>query len=221
VQLDLRQILNGILKRWWLAVIVMVVAAAVAYAYSAMQPSVYQSEVTLVAAPVPLDNGQIEAIQKTLPTYAQQLGSKEFWQQVIDREMIQDVDPDSLVGKINVQARPTSNALVMTVDSSDPQKAALLADRISNDFVDLRNADNQDVNPGGFRTVWTITEAAAPPTSPYQPRPRLYAGAAALFGLILGLLLAVILELLDTSLKSSNDVEQYLGLSTVGIIPRG
>ena len=91
MQIDLRQILNGLRKRWWLAAIVMITAAAVAYAYSAMQPSVYQAEVTLVAAPVPLDNGQIEAIQKTLPTYAQQLGSKEFWQQVIDSDMIQDV----------------------------------------------------------------------------------------------------------------------------------
>jgi capsular polysaccharide biosynthesis protein len=221
VQIDLRQILNGLRKRWWLVVITTLAAAAVAYIYSAMQPSVYQAQATLVAAPVPLDNGQIEAIKKTLPTYAQQLGSVEFWRSVIDHEGIQDVDPKGLVGKINVQARPDSNSLVMTVDSGDADKAATLADRIANAFVDQRNADNQDVNPGGFRTVWTITQAPAKPDSPYQPRPKLYAAAAALFGLLLGLLLAIALELLDTTLKSSNDVEQYLGLNTVGIIPKG
>jgi capsular polysaccharide biosynthesis protein len=219
MQLDLRQILNGLRKRWWLAVIVALSAAAVAYAYSKMQPSVYQSRVTIVARPVPLDNGQIEAIIKTLPTYAQELGSQQFWQQVINEDMIQDVDVNSL--KINVQAQPNNNALVMTVDNSNPEKAALIADRISTAFVEQHNAENQDINPGGFRTVWTITQGPDVPSQPYQPRPNLYAGAAGLFGLILGMLLAIALELLDTTLKSPAEVEQYLHMNTLGVIPKG
>jgi capsular polysaccharide biosynthesis protein len=49
----------------------------------------------------------------------------------------------------------------------------------------------------------------------------LYAAAAGLFGLVLGLLLAVGLELLDTSLKTPGDVRQWTGMSTIGVIPRG
>lgn len=221
MQLDLRQILNGLRKRWWLALLVMVSAAAAAYIYSKMQPEIYQAQVAIVARPVPLDNGQIEAIKKTLPTYAQELGSQEFWQAVINRDMIQDVDPGSLPGKINVQARPDSNSLVMTVDNRRAETAALLADRISTAFVETHNAENQDINPGGFRTVWTVTQAPGVPSRPYQPRPTLYAGAAGLFGLILGLLLAIAIELLDTTVKSPADVEQYLNMHTVGVIPKG
>ena len=68
MQLDLRQILNGLRKRWWLALLVMLSAGVVAYLYSNAQPTLYQARVTLVAQPVPPDNGTIEAIKKTMST---------------------------------------------------------------------------------------------------------------------------------------------------------
>jgi capsular polysaccharide biosynthesis protein len=221
MQLDLRQILNGIRKRWWLALLVALAAAAVAYLYTDAQPRVYQAQTTLAARPVPPDNGMIEAIKKTMPTYAQELGSKEFWRQVVDSNMIQDVDVNALPGQIRVQPRPDENSIVMTVDSGDPQKAALLADRIATAYVEKQAAENQDVSAGGNRVVWSVTQAAEQPSQPYQPRPRLYAAAAGLFGLIVGLLLAVALELLDTTLKTPNEVQQFLDLNTLGVIPRG
>jgi len=221
MQLDLRQIVNGLRKRWWLVLLVMLSAGAAAYLYADSQPRIYQTQATLVARPVPLDNGSIEAIKKTLPTYAQELGSKEFWRQVVNNSMIQDVDVDALPGLIKVQPRPDENSLVMTVDNRDPMTAALLADRIGRAFVERQMGQNQEVNPGGIRTVWTLTQAAEVPAQPYQPRPRLYGAAAALFGLLLGLLLAIALELLDTTLKTPSEVEQYLGMNTLGVIPRG
>jgi len=188
---------------------------------------VYQARVTLVAKPVPPDNGLIEAIKKTLPTYAQELGSKDLWTRVVDDNMIQDVDVNALPGLIKVQAQPDQNALVMTVDrasmttdSNSGEVAAILADRISRAFVERQMADTQS-NVGGNRVVWDITQPAEAPDRPYQPRPLLYGGAAALFGLVLGLLLAIALELLDTTLKTPSEVSQYLGMNTLGVIPRG
>jgi capsular polysaccharide biosynthesis protein len=218
MQLDLRQILNGLRKRWWIPLVVMLTAGLVAYLITDAQPRVYQAQVTLVAQPVPPDNGLIEAIKKTMPTYAQQLGSKDFWRQVVDDNMLQDVDVNALPGLIAVQPRPDENSLVMTVDNGNPRVAALLAERISQAFVE-QQAATQQATPGGNRVVWDITQAAEEPTQPYQPRPRLNAAAAALFGLLLGLLLAVALELLDTTLKTSSEVEQYLGMNTLGVIP--
>ena len=220
MQLDFKQILNGVRKRWWLALIVLLTAAVVAFAYEKTLPDVYQSQVTLVAEPVPPDNGLIEAIQKTMPTYAQQLSNKDFWRKVVDDNHIQDVDIGALPGLIRVQPRPTDNSIVMTVDNGDPQLAAMLADRISNAFVEQQMAKTQDISAGGNRVVWTITQPAEVPQKPYQPRPLLTTAAAALFGLILGLLLAIVLELLDTSLKSPAEIQQYLGMNTVGVIPK-
>src|SRR5947207_11695161 len=221
MHLDIRQILNGLRKRWWLVLIVMLTAGAVAYLYTNDQPRIYQAQVTLVAKPVPPDNGLIEAIKKTMPTYAQELGSKDLWRQVIDDNMIQDVDVEALPGQIKVQSRPDDNALVMTVDNKSGKQAAILADRISKAFIEKQMADTQGSSVSGNRVVWDITQPAEEPSKPYQPRPTLYGAAAALFGLILGLLLAIALELLDTTLKTPSEVNQYLGMSTLGVIPRG
>ena len=220
MQVDIKQILSGLRKRWWLALIVMLSAGAVAYLYTNAQPRIYQAQVILVSKCVPPDNGCIEAIKKTLPTYAQELGSKDLWRQVIDDNLIQDVDLDALPGQIKVQARPDDNDLVMTVDNKSADMAAVLADRISRAFVGRQMADTQDLVSGN-RVVWDIPQTPEPPQRPYQPRPLLYGGAAALFGLILGLLLAIALELLDTTLKTPSEVSQYLGMNTLGVIPKG
>ena len=219
MQLDLKQILEGLRKRWWLALIVALAAAAVAYLYSISQPQVYQAQAVVAARSVPVDNGMIEAIKKTLPTYAAEMASKDLIRQVVDDNQIPDVDPDTVV--LLPQARPDDNSIVMTVDHSNGMIAAQLAEGVSNAFIEEQAAENQQANASGQRVVWVTTQAAAIPSQPYQPRPRLYAAAAGLFGLLLGLLLAIGLELLDTSLKTPADVERYVGVNTVGIIPRG
>ena len=199
--------------------IVALAAAAVAYFYSNSQPQVYQAQVVVSAKPVPPDNGLIEAIKKTLPTYAAEMASKDLIRRVVDDNQIPDVDPDTVV--LRTQARPDDNSIVMTVDHSNGTIAAQLAEGVSNAFREEQAAENQQANASGQRVVWVTTQAAAIPGQPYQPRPRLYAAAAGLFGLLLGLLLAIGLELLDTSLKTPADVERYVGVNTVGIIPRG
>lgn len=219
MQLDLKQILEGLRKRWWLALIVALAAAAVAYLYSNSQPQVYQAQVTVSAKPVPPDNGLIEAIKKTLPTYAREMASADLIRQVVDDNRIPDVDPGTLA--LKTQARPDDNSIVMTVDHSNGLIAAQLAEGISEAFKEQQAAENQQANASGQRVVWVTTQAAFVPTEPYQPRPKLYAAAAGLFGLLLGLLLAIGLELLDTTLKTPAEVQRYVGVNTVGVIPRG
>ena len=219
MQLDVIQILDGLRKRWWIPLLVALVAAAVAYLYTDMQPRVYQSQVTVSAKPVPPDNGLIEAIKKTLATYAAEMKSPDLVRQVVDGYGIVDVDPGTV--SLLTQARPDDNSIVMTVDHGDPVVAAQLAEGVSEAFKERQAADNQQANASGQRVVWVTTQPATVPSSPYQPRPRLYAAAAGLFGLVLGLLLAVGLDLLDTSLKTPGDVRQWTGMSTIGIIPRG
>ncbi len=220
MQLDFRQILNGLRKRWWLAVIVALTAGVVAFLYSNSQPKIYQSQTTMIAETVPLDNGVVEAIKKTLTTYTQDLGSKASWRSALDNSLVRNVSVDGLAGQIKIQARPDDTSIVMTVDNTDPAMAQLVAGVIAQDFVERQNAANQQASAAGSRVVWLISQEAALPDKPYQPRPLLYTTAAALFGLILGLLLAIVLELLDTTLKNPPEVQQYVGLNTLGVIPK-
>ncbi len=222
MQIDIQQILTGLKKRWWLALIVAITAAAVAYIATDLQPRVYQAQVTVAAQSVPLDNGMVEAIKKQLVSYALQMSSPDFIADVVDGkygEPIQDVDPAALV--LKAQAQPDNQTIVMTVDHADGLVAARIAEAVSNAFIEVQAAANQQANSSGQKVLWVVTQPASVPSEPYQPRPKLYAAAAGLFGLLLGLLLVIGLELLDTTLKSAVDVQRFTGLNTIGVIPRG
>src|SRR3954467_10379420 len=147
MQLDLKQILDGLRKRWWLALIVALTAAAVAYLYSNSQPQVYQAQVVVSAKPVPPDNGLIEAIKKTLPTYAAEMASKDLIRRVVDDNQVPDVDPDTVL--LRTQARPDDNSIVMTVDHSNGTIAAQLAEGVSEAFKEEQAAENQQANASG------------------------------------------------------------------------
>jgi succinoglycan biosynthesis transport protein ExoP len=62
-------------------------------------------------------------------------------------------------------------------------------------------------------------EKAAVPVLPIRPNRQQNIGLAALFGLFVGLALALVLELVDDRINSPEDAERTFGLPTLGLIP--
>ena len=65
-----------------------------------------------------------------------------------------------------------------------------------------------------------VHEIAKPDSSPARPNVPLLLSIGAGLGLILGLILAFFLEYLDTSVKTLDDVERYLGVPVLAVIPK-
>jgi uncharacterized protein involved in exopolysaccharide biosynthesis len=64
-----------------------------------------------------------------------------------------------------------------------------------------------------------IIEEAAPPVVPIRPRKARNVALSIAAGLVLAFGVAFALEYLDTTVKTPDDVERYLGLSVIGIVP--
>ena len=64
-----------------------------------------------------------------------------------------------------------------------------------------------------------IIEEATPPSAPIYPRKAANLGMSLVAGLVLACVLAFGLEFLDTTVRTADDVERYLGLSVIGIVP--
>ena len=64
-----------------------------------------------------------------------------------------------------------------------------------------------------------IVSPAVEPQSPVQPNVSLNLSVGFVVGIVLGLIFAFIIEHLDTSIATIEEVETYLGLPVVGIIP--
>lgn len=69
-------------------------------------------------------------------------------------------------------------------------------------------------------TIARVIDPALPPGSPVKPQKARIIGIATLVGLVIGVLLALLLERLDNTFKSSAEVEEKLGLPVLGIIQR-
>ena len=65
-----------------------------------------------------------------------------------------------------------------------------------------------------------VVAMAAPPAVPSSPGPKIFAAAGFTVSLLLGSLLAILLERLDRGLRSAREVESALGLTTLGLVPR-
>ena len=72
-----------------------------------------------------------------------------------------------------------------------------------------------------FRTTNArVVEQATPATSPISPNTKRSMVAAALLGLLLSVLLAFVLEHLDSTIKTAEDVEKHLQLPVLGLVPQ-
>jgi uncharacterized protein involved in exopolysaccharide biosynthesis len=64
-----------------------------------------------------------------------------------------------------------------------------------------------------------IVEEATAPSAPIRPRKAWNLGLSIVAGLVLAFGMAFGLEYLDTTVKTPDDVERYLGLSVIGVVP--
>lgn len=72
-----------------------------------------------------------------------------------------------------------------------------------------------------FRTTNArLVEVAVPSRAPISPNTKRSMVAAALFGLLLSTLLAFVLEHLDSTIKTAEDVERHLQLPVLGLVPQ-
>jgi capsular exopolysaccharide synthesis family protein len=91
------------------------------------------------------------------------------------------------------------------------------AEKDLSSFIDQRNAieSGKEVN---LNNVWVV-DSATPPEFPFKPDPMLNLMLAAVVGLVGGIGLAFLLEHLDDTLASPDEVERALGLPVVASIP--
>src|SRR5699024_6529683 len=132
-------------------------------------------------------------------------------------EVIENLELDMTVGQLNsnitVNSEQNSQVVNVSVQNADPKLAVDIANMTATVFkeeiVDLMNVDN--VN------VLAEAEMAEKP-SPVKPNPKLNIAIAAVVGLMIGVGIAFLLEYLDTTMKTEEDIEEILQLPVLGLI---
>lgn len=123
-----------------------------------------------------------------------------------------DMKPEELIEKISVSVADNSRVISITVTDSDPYVARDMADCVRN------MAAEHIKNVMDYEAVNVVDEASIPdePSSPKTLRNGILGG---ILGCFLAIALIIILHVTNDTIKTSEDAERYLGMSTLGIIP--
>lgn len=131
----------------------------------------------------------------------------------VEQDVAQSLGLSSLSGyKVDVTSSTTTRVISLSVTGTDPQ----MASDIANAFVSHVSGVAQQVM--GVESVNVIDNASVP-TEPSGPRRALYTLVGALVGLLASVFIMVILDLVDTRIKSSEEAEQLLGVPVIGHFP--
>lgn len=128
-------------------------------------------------------------------------------------ETAADLGMENLDGyDVAVTSETTSRVIGLSVTGHDPQTAAAIA----NSMMENVSAIAQEVM--SIESVNPIDDARVPeePSGPNRP---LYVAVALMAGLFLAVAIVVLEDMLNTKVRSHEDVEELLGSPVVGRIP--
>ncbi len=189
---------------------------AVAVIYARVQTPIYRSSIRLEVS-ARFDNGQQLALERQLPQLAQRVRTTDVAREV-DQRLRLDLGEQAILGKVRSEAVTASGQIQVEADDVDPGRVEAIVLETARVFEEQHAARNQGI-PTQDRALVSILDRPTPARLVW-PQTRVIAGAAALLGLFVGALLALLIDYLDDTLKTAADVERTLGTVTLGRIPR-
>lgn len=134
---------------------------------------------------------------------------------LVKEELKLNMTTEELNGKIAVGSEQDSQVVNVTVEDPNPQTAANIANKTAEVFekeiVKIMNIDNVKILAKA-----TVSDQQ----SPIKPNPLLNIAIALVVGLMAGVGIAFLLEYLDNTIKTEQDIEKLLELPVLGVITR-
>lgn len=222
--MELKQYWNIVKKRLWLILLFVVVACSAAgvYSYYFVDPQ-YQASTKLIVnqtnepgnAAGNLDMSAISSNIQLVKTYKEIIRTPRIMDKVVERFPELNASSGELIQKVNVSS--VNDTQVMSLSAIDPsyERAAHIVNAVSVVFQEeiplLFNIDNV-----------SILNEADPARSPGQvsPNPVLNVTVAFLLAFMIGVGAAFLLEYLDDTIKTEEDIQAVLQLPTLSVIPK-
>ncbi len=221
-ELDLRQYWDILRKRWLIVVALPLIAALSSglISFLILKP-VYQASTTLIvgkkaseslqAAGQMLDYNVLMANQQLAKTYGTIAQSRTVEQNVL-KELKLPMTVGQLNSQISINPVKSTEILEIQVTNGNPELAAKIANTMAQEFskavIEIKKVDSV-----------SIVDTAVAPTSPIKPNKKLNVMIAFVVGLMASVGLVFLLEYLDNTVKTTNDVENLLGIPVLGLIP--
>jgi capsular polysaccharide biosynthesis protein len=218
--MELRRYLS-IIRRRLLLTVAVVVAALVAGWLITPRAHTYTASTTLYVGRAAIDSAQVSGdsvagFDRVIKTFTAMLPSPRVVQAGIEEAGV-DRSAGATAGATQAAQVENTNLIQLSVTDRDPAVARALANGISKAFV---SELNQVEASGGQRPpVVSVYERATTPSVPDPSNLLRNLALAGLLGLVIAGSVVGLLEHLDISFRSVDDVEHRLELPVLGVIP--
>lgn len=215
--IDLLELLEVLWKKAHIILLCGIIAALLAFAGTSLLITPQYTSKTKVyvlsksSGETTITSSDLQAGTYLTKDYTELVKSRTVLEQVIALLEL-DMKPDELINMVSVETASDSRILTIKVTNEDPKKAKEIADAVrecvSVQITEIMNAE----------AVNTVESADLPeePSSPNLMKNILLGG---ILGVFFAMAAVVVVYLLDDTVKTSDDVETYLGLNTLALIP--
>ena len=215
IEIDLLELFYALRHRWWAILLALVIGAGAAGVYtkkliaphyqSTSMVYVLSKETTLASL------ADLQIGSQLTKDYSVIIKSRPVLQEVIDKQNL-DLTTDELGEMITIDNPKDTRILSITVEDVEPMRAKAIVDEVtksaSNYIGDIMEMVPPKVIEDGV--------VAVKPSSP-SVKKNAAVGGLGLAVLVCGLI--CLKTVLDDTIKSEEDIEKYLGLSVLAVIP--
>ncbi len=143
--------------------------------------------------------------------YAQLIKSRYVLEEVIQTLHL-DMEYDEFLDYVSISTPDDTRIVAITVRDSDPMMAMKEANCV-------REVASKHIQKGMVFAAITMAELPSMPTEKYSPSAKRWTLIGGVAAVVLVSMIIVLNYLMDDTIKTSDDVEAYLGLSTLAMIP--
>jgi polysaccharide biosynthesis transport protein len=214
--LPLMHLISVIRRRIWTIVAVAVVLTGVVVGFSLVQTPRYETSIRIVVgqasgSDVPVD---VFSLQQLTQTVSEAANTRPIANDVINKLDL-SMSPDTLLDNLNVEQIKATQFVEITYTDTDPQRAQRVADAVGEALSDRMS----ELDTGGATLTARVWEQAKLPEQPVSPKPVRNGFVALAAGVLLGAMLVFLLEYLDDSWRSPEELERMSGRPNLGMLP--
>lgn len=215
-EINLKEVYSYFKSRllWMILAIVVIVIIGNVYTILTRVP-MYQSNTTIVLvgeSKKEYSQTDSQLNQNLIGTYSEIITSRKVLQQVIDNLKLK-MTVDELSKNITTSSVEDTEIIRITVNNEKKKMAVKIADEVasvfSEEIQDIYNLENVAI-------IDKAEEAVAPYNINYVKDNVIYL----MIGVVLSFGVVFVMYYFDTTIKSSETVEEKLGLTVIGIVPK-
>jgi len=221
--MNLQGFLRLLRSRWITVAVTLVVAILGASVVTMLTTPLYQSStrlfVSTTAGSTISDIYQGNRFsQERVASYSELLTGATLAQRTIDKLSL-DMDADTLRGKVTATAKLDTVLITVNVVDESPVRARDIANTLSDEFVAMVRELETPENGASPDSRVVVEQRASVSATPVVPKTKRNLAIGVLLGLVSGIAIAVLRDLLDNTVKDGGTVQDITGTSIVGSVP--